>query len=135
MRGPLLPIISGGRRAGAGSSTASSACQKRPASVTRSPASSPRTIANDSSKRETRWSYGIPNARYSCSFQPAPRPSTKRPPLTSSIVAAIFAIRPGGWKLAQATSGPSRTRSVAAASAASSVHASHGPRSGLPSPR
>ena len=39
-----------------------------------------------------------PNARNSGSFQPAPRPSTKRPPLTSSIVAAIFAIRPGGWK-------------------------------------
>ena len=55
----------------------------------------------------------------------------KRPPLTSSIVAAIFAISPGGWKPAQATSGPSRTRSVAAASAPSSVHASHGARSGV----
>ena len=77
----------------------------------------------------------MPKARYSASLQPAPRPSVKRPPLTSPIVAAIFAIRPGGWKPAQATSGPSRTRSVAAASAASSVHASHGPRSGPPSSR
>ena len=60
---------------------------------------------------------------------PRPRPSVKRPPLTSPIVAAIFASTAGGWKPAHATSGPSRTRSVAAASAASSVHASHGPRS------
>ena len=67
------------------------------------------------------------------SFQPAPRPSTKRPPLISAMVAAIFAISAGGWKAAQATSGPRRTRSVAAAMAASVVHASHGPRSGRPS--
>src|SRR4051794_6132141 len=56
----------------------------------------------------------------------------KRPPLTSSIVAAILASRPGGWKPAQATSGPSSTRSVTAASGESRVHAPHGPRSGCP---
>ena len=94
-----------------------------------------RTISNDSSKRETRWSYGSPKALYSVSFQPAPSPSTNRPPLTSATVAAIFAISPGGWNDAHATSGPSSTRSVTAASAASIVHTSHGPRSSRPSPR
>ena len=54
---------------------------------------------------------------------------------TSSIAAAMRAIRPGGWNAVDATSGPSRTRSVDAASAASVVHTSHGPRSGRPSPR
>ncbi len=48
----------------------------------------------------------------------------------SSTVAAIFASRPGLWKAVQATSGPSVTRSVAAASAASIVQTSQGPRSG-----
>ena len=81
----------------AGAGRRPAACQWRPASVTRSPASRPRTIANASSNRETRRSYGIPNAANSSSFQPAPSPSTKRPPLTSSIVAAILAISPGGW--------------------------------------
>ena len=56
MRGPLEPIISGGGDAGRGRRTASSACQKRPSSVTRSPASSPRMIAQASSKRPTRRS-------------------------------------------------------------------------------
>ena len=97
IRSPFEPIISGIRRPGGGSSTRSSADQNRPASVTRSPASIRRTISNDSSKRDTRWSYGSPKARYSVSFQPAPRPSTNLPPLTSSTVAAIFAISPGGW--------------------------------------
>ena len=64
-------------------------------------------IANASAKRATRWSYGRPKASNSRRFQPAPRPSTKRPPLTSSIVAAILASSPGGWKPAHATSGPS----------------------------
>ncbi len=130
IRGPLEPIMIGVRRAGGGSRTASSARWYVPSSVTRSPASRPRMIANASSKRLTRRSYGIPKASNSRRFQPAPSPSTKRPWLTSSIVAAIFAIRPGGWKPAQATSGPSRTVLVTAASALSSVHASHGARSG-----
>ena len=65
----------------------------------------------------------------------AERRATKRPPLISSIVAAMRASRPGGWNAVQATSGPSCTRSVAAASAGQHVHASHGPRSGRPSPR
>ena len=53
-------------------------------------------IVNASSKRDTRLSYGMPNASNSRRFQPEPSPSVKRPPDTSSIVAAIFAISPGG---------------------------------------
>ena len=47
-------------------------------------------IVNASSKRATRWSYGNPNARNSVSFQPAPRPSTSRPPAISSTVAGVL---------------------------------------------
>ena len=53
-------------------------------------------IAKASSKRETRLSYGMPNASNSRRFQPDPIPSTKRPPLTSSIVDAILASTAGG---------------------------------------
>ena len=55
-----------------------------------------RMIVNASSNRATRWSYGIPNAANSGSFQPQPSPSTNRPPLISSIAAVMRAIRPGG---------------------------------------
>ena len=82
-------------------------------------------IVNASSKRPIRWSNGKPKARNSVSFQPAPRPRMKRPPLISSIVAAILASIAGLWKLVQATSGPSSIRSVAAASAGE--HASRPP--------
>ena len=85
-------------------------------------------IVNASSKRETRWSYGKPNAVYSRWFQPAPRPRISRPPEIASTVAACLASIAGAWKLVDATSGPSSTRSVTAASAASEVHTSHGPR-------
>src|SRR6478736_6072417 len=70
-------------------------------------------IVKASSKRATRWSYGKPYARYSVSFQPAPSPSTRRPPLISSTVAAFLAIIAGLWKLVEATSGPIVTRLVA----------------------
>ena len=49
------------------------------ADVTRSPASRRRTISNASSKRETRWSNGRPNARNSSSFHPAPTAIRSRP--------------------------------------------------------
>ena len=49
--------------------------------------------------------------------------------------AAIRAITPGAWKAVDATRGPTRTRDVSTASAASCVQASHGPRSGRPPPR
>lgn len=91
-------------------------------------ASSVRITVNDSSKREIRWSNGAPSARNSVSFQPAPSPSTSRPPEISSTVAACFASMNGAWNAVAATSGPRATRSVASARAASVVHASHGPR-------
>ena len=87
-------------------------------------------IVNASSKRSTRWSNGKPNARNSVSFQPAPRPRISRPPQISSIVEACLASSAGLWKSVHATSGPNSTRVVAAAMAASIVHASHGPRAG-----
>jgi hypothetical protein len=92
-------------------------------------------IVHASSNRSTRRSNGMPNASNSVRFQPAPRPSTNRPPLTSSTVDAIFAIRPGGWNPAHATSGPRTTRSVTAARADSRVKASQGPRSPPRPPR
>jgi hypothetical protein len=85
-------------------------------------------IVNASSNRAIRSSKGNPKARNSTSFQPAPRPSTNRPPEISSIVAACFARRAGLWKPVQATSGPMVTLLVTAARAAISVQASHGPR-------
>ena len=85
-------------------------------------------IVNASSKRSMRWSNGKPKARNSVSFQPAPRPSTNRPPLISSIVAACLASSAGLWKFVHATSGPNSTRDVTAAIAAIIVQASHGPR-------
>jgi hypothetical protein len=84
-------------------------------------------MVNASSNRDTRWSYGSPNARYSSSFQPAPRPRISRAPEMASTVAACLASIAGARKLVDATSGPSSTRSVTAASAASAVQASHGP--------
>ena len=71
-------------------------------------------ISNDSTEREARWSKGRPKARNSVSFQPAPSPSTNRPPLISWTAAALHASRPGAANAVHATSGPSRTRSVVA---------------------
>ena len=88
-------------------------------------------IVNASSKRLIRWSNGKPKAANSVSFQPAPRPSTRRPPLISSTVAAIFASIAGAWKAVAATSGPSVIREVAAARPASTVQASQGPRAAV----
>ena len=64
-----------------------------------------RMIVNASSNRETRWS-GKAEAAYSGSFHPAPRPSTSRPPLMSSTVAAFLAIIAGLWNEVEATRGP-----------------------------
>ena len=90
-------------------------------------------IVNASAKRLIRRSNGKPKAANSTSFQPAPRPRTSRPPLISSTVAAIFASIAGAWKAVAATSGPIVIRDVEAASPASTVQASHGPRA-RPSP-
>ena len=130
MRGPLEPTRIGGPpgRAGRGSSSASRATWYVPWKSIRPSASSVRTIVNASSKRAMRWSNGAPSAANSVSFQPAPMPSTRRPPEISSTVAACFASMNGAWKPIAATSGPIVTRSVASARPASVVHASHGPR-------
>ena len=65
-----------------------------PAKLVFSPDSRPRRIRSDSSMRPTRApaaSNGIPAASYSSRSQPAPRPSSKRPPDRWSSVAASFA--------------------------------------------
>ena len=90
--------------------------------------SSVRTIVNASSKRLIRWSNGASSAPNSTGFQPAPMPRTSRPPEISSTVEASLASMNGTWNAVAATSGPSAIRSVASASPASVVHASHGPR-------
>ena len=84
-------------------------------------------MVNASSKRSMRWSKGKPNASYSVRFHPAPRPRISRPPEISSTVAAFFASIAGAWKEVDATNGPSLTRSVDSASAASIDQASNGP--------
>ena len=112
-RGPLVPSMIGVVRAGGGSSTASSTCQKRALArhvLAREQAADDLEALEEA--RLARWSNGSPKARNSGSFQPEPTPSTKRPPLISSIAAAMRATRPGGWNARHATSGPSATRSV-----------------------
>ena len=56
------------------------------------------------------------------------QPEDSRPPEIASTVAAILASIAGAWKPVDATNGPSSTREVTAASAASEVQTSHGPR-------
>ena len=85
-----------------------------------------------SSNRLARWSNGSPNAWYSGSFQPAPTPRIKRPPLTSSTAVAIFARIAGLRKELHSTRVPSSTRCVASASAASMVQHSQIPVVGSP---
>ncbi len=85
-------------------------------------------IVKASAKRLIRRSKGKPKAENSVSFQPAPSPRTRRPPLISSTVPAILASIAGAWKAVAATSGPRVIRLVTAASPASVVHTSHGPR-------
>ncbi len=61
---------------------------QRPSKSTRSPSSRRLMTSRSSSNRPTRWSNGNPNAAYSGSCQPQPRPRISRPPETSSSVAA-----------------------------------------------
>ncbi len=74
----------------------------------------------------------MPYAACSCSNQPAPNPSSTRPPLIWSTWATWIASGPGCRKVAEVISVPSRTVLVSRASPASVVHASVGP--GCPSP-
>ena len=85
-------------------------------------------MVNASSNRLIRWSKGEPRAANSVSFQPAPRPRTRRPPEISSTDEASLASMNGEWNAVDATRGPSVMRSVASARPASWVQTSHGPR-------
>ena len=95
-----LPPIAIGRRVwtGEGSFRASLALNHSPSWVTDHPSSSPRQIAAASASRSRRRPTGgnaYPNASCSRSNQPAPRPSTARPPVAWSRAVAIFASSPG----------------------------------------
>jgi hypothetical protein len=61
-RSPIEPIMSGIGRFGGGKSTASSTLLNLPANVQRSPEHKVRNMVKASSKREPRWSKGMPNA-------------------------------------------------------------------------
>ncbi len=67
---------------------------------------------------------GMPSAVCSASNQPEPMPKSRRPPLITSTVVAIFASTAGWRYVFPVTSTPSRSCSVSTASAASAVHAS-----------
>ena len=70
-----------------------------------------------------------PQARCSASYQPAPIPSSTRPPETWSTVTTLLASTAAWRNVTGETSVPSRSRSVRAARAASVVHASSDPAS------
>ena len=74
----------------------------------------------------------MPYAVCSASNQPAPMPSSTRPPVIWSTCATEIASGPGSRKVAALISVPSRMRSVSRARPASVSHASVGP--GRPSP-
>ena len=69
----------------------------------------------------------MPYAVCSASNQPAPRPSSTRPPLIWSTCATEIASGPGSRNVVGLTSVPSRMREVSRASAASVSQASLGP--------
>ena len=74
----------------------------------------------------------MPYAACSASNQPAPSPSSTRPPLIWSTPATVIASGPGCRNVALVISVPSRIVLVSRASPASVTHASLGP--GCPSP-
>ncbi len=93
-----------------------------PAYVNGPPPRRPFTTSSESTSRSRRWpgrGISMPNAAYSGSYQPAPRPTSRRPPLSRSTVASAFASTDAGRSASSATSVPRRTRGTARASAAS----------------
>ena len=66
----------------------------------------------------------MPEPRCSSSFQPAPMPTSSRPPLISSTVAISLAKAPGMRKVTGETSEPMRIVLVSRASPASVAQAS-----------
>ena len=71
---------------------------------------------------------GMPKARCSCSFQPAPTPNTSRPPLRVSTAVAIHASKDGCRKVIGDTSDPNRSRVVSAAVSVNTTHVSSASR-------
>ena len=71
------------------------------------------------SSRSPARGIAMPSAAYSGSYQPAPSPTSRRPPLTQSSVASALASTAAGRSASSSTSVPSRTRGTARASAAS----------------
>ena len=138
MRGPAEPTRIGiGDCIGFGSHGASVIVKCSPAKFVRFSDSKLRTIWMNSSKRSTR-SFGErrshPYALCSFTCHPAPMPSTTRPSLTLSMVAACLA-RSAGWcTVLGDTSDPRRRRGTAAAMDASiDQHSSATPSAATPS--
>ena len=90
------------------------------------------SCSSSRSKRSPTGGNGIPYAACSRSYQPAPIPSSTRPPLIASTCATEIASGPGSRNVADVTIVPSRIREVCTASAPSVTHESVGP--GSPSP-
>ena len=80
-------------------------------------------------RRVDRSGNAKPYAACSRSFQPAPNPSSTRPPETWSAVTTTFASSDGWRNVAGETIDPSRMRCVTPASAVSVAQASSEPRS------
>ena len=82
-------------------------------------------MASPSAPRDSRGlRRGPPYAAMASQKPPAPRPSSKRPPLSKSIVAAAFAMTAGGRRGRLATSGKILNVAVDAAIIAISDHVS-----------
>ena len=79
--------------------------------------------------RSRRLGKGRPNASCSPTFQPAPTPRMKRPPLSSSSCAAIRASSEGWRNVIEATSGPKRMRSLSSAATTKEMNVSSASRS------
>ena len=69
----------------------------------------------------------MPIASYSGSYQPAPRPTSSRPPLKRSMVARLLASTDAGRNASQSTSVPSRAVVVTRARAPRATIGSYTP--------
>ena len=81
----------------------------RPSGVVQSPVMTA-SCSSNWSKRSPVSGNGMPYAACSRSFQPAPRPSSTRPPLIASTCATAMASGPGSRNVTGETSVPSRRR-------------------------
>ena len=90
----------------------------------RPPASTSRRTGTTSRMRESGFSNGRSFQRSTITFEDAPSPSTKRPPLASASAAACCASTAGPRVNGLTTPVPSRIRDVQAAASASGVNPS-----------